>query len=320
MSSLKDKKIIVGITGGIAAYKICELIRTLVKDGAEVCAVMTPSAKEFITETTIRTLTKNRVYIEQFNVKDWEPEHINLADSADLLIIAPASANTIGKIANGICDNLLTSVVTAFKKPIIIAPAMNCNMWENNFVQKNLTKLESAGYHFVMPQSGELACGYNGVGRLADIDKIIDKTRQILSINKFLSNKKIIITAGGTKEPLDPVRYVGNLSSGKMGTAIADAAYELGAEVLLISTFKADKPYKNISTPSAREMFEVVKENFPEYGSLIMVAAVADYRPKEIQSSKIKKENSDIMMLELVKNPDILLEISKIKRENQLLV
>jgi len=170
--TLSGKKILIGITGGIAAYKTCELIRKLIKLNAEVKAVITPAAKEFVTETTLRTLTRNPVYCEQFDVPDWKPEHISLADSADLFLITPASANTIGKIANGICDNLLTSLISAFKKQVIIAPAMNCNMWENSFIQKNVASLEEAGFHIIQPEAGEQACGYAGQGRLASLDTI----------------------------------------------------------------------------------------------------------------------------------------------------
>ncbi|HBH18420.1 MAG TPA: bifunctional phosphopantothenoylcysteine decarboxylase/phosphopantothenate--cysteine ligase CoaBC, partial [Cyanobacteria bacterium UBA9579] len=237
---LANKKILVGITGGIAAYKTCELIRMLVKSGAEVKAVITPAAREFVTETTLRTLTKNQVYCEQFQVENWQPEHISLADSSDLFIIAPASANTIGKIANGICDNLLTSLIVAFRKPVILAPAMNCNMWENQFLQKNVVALESAGFYIVPPEKGDLACGYQGIGRMADIQQIFSKAVEVLEQGEFLAGKKIVVTAGGTKENIDPVRYVGNYSSGKMGIAIADAAHQFGAEVRLVSTIKVE--------------------------------------------------------------------------------
>ncbi|MDD3012893.1 MAG: bifunctional phosphopantothenoylcysteine decarboxylase/phosphopantothenate--cysteine ligase CoaBC [Candidatus Gastranaerophilales bacterium] len=317
---LSGKKILVGITGGIAAYKTCELIRLLIKAGAEVKAVMTPSAKEFVTETTIRTLTRNQVYIEQFPVRNWQPEHISLADSSDLFIIAPASANTIGKIANGICDNLLTSLVTAFKKPVILAPAMNCNMWESHFVQKNVAALKKAGFCIVPPESGELACGYEGTGRMASVDKIFNFVEEALHLEPNLKGKKIIITAGGTKEPIDPVRFIGNRSSGKMGIALADAAFESGAEVSLITTVDINKAYKVTKVDTALEMLEATKKGFVESDILIMVAAVADYRPKTVAEQKIKKENSDSLTLELVKNPDILMEISKIKKPEQTVV
>lgn len=317
---LRNKKILVGITGGIAAYKACELIRLLIKAGAEVKAVLTPNAKNFVTETTLRTLTRNPVYIEQFSDFEWKPEHINLADEADLFIIVPASANTIGKIANGICDNLLTSLITAFKKPKLIAPAMNCNMWNNNFVRENITRLEKTGYIIIQPEEGELACGYEGSGRLADIDKIFNESCKVLEQEQFLSGKKVLITAGGTKEPIDPVRYIGNRSSGKMGVALADMAWTYGADVCLVSTFKTQKPYSVILVETAEEMLDVLKKNFPEYDMLIMAAAVADYRVKEFFDKKIKKTEKEELTLELIKNPDILNEMTKIKRPNQMLV
>jgi phosphopantothenoylcysteine decarboxylase/phosphopantothenate--cysteine ligase len=318
--SFANKKILVGITGGIAAYKTCELIRLLIKAGAEVKAVITPSAKEFVTETTLRTLTRNQVYIEQFQVENWKPEHISLADSSDLFIIAPASANTIGKIANGICDNLLTSLIMAFKKPVIMAPAMNSNMWSNEFLQENLNKLKKSGFNIIPPESGELACGYEGIGRMAQIEKIFDYAESILNDQKPLKGKKLLITAGGTKEPIDPVRYIGNKSSGKMGISIADAAFEMGADVTLVSTVKTDKPYTVLNVNTALEMLEATKREFIPSDILIMTAAVADYRPSNIAEHKIKKENKDSINLELIKNPDILKEISKIKSQNQIVV
>jgi len=318
--SLSGKKIVVGITGGIAAYKTLDLIRKLIKLNAEVVAVLTPAAKEFVTETTLRTLTRNQVYSEQFKIDDWKPEHINLADSADLMIICPATANTIGKMANGIGDNLLTSLVMAFKKDLILAPAMNCNMWQNVFLQENISKLEKTGVVFVEPASGQLACGYEGEGRLADTEKILNKVCETLLPKRFLENKKILVTAGGTKEPIDPVRYIGNKSSGKMGIAIADAASDYGAEVVLISTTPTQKKYKVILVETAEEMLKQVIENISGYDSLIMAAAVADFRVAELAQQKIKKGNSEKITLELVKNPDILKEISVLKTKNQKIV
>ncbi|MDD3149303.1 MAG: bifunctional phosphopantothenoylcysteine decarboxylase/phosphopantothenate--cysteine ligase CoaBC, partial [Candidatus Gastranaerophilales bacterium] len=209
---LSGKNILIGITGGIAAYKICELVRMFIKSNANVKVVITEHAKEFVTVTTLQTLSKKPVYSEQFSIEDWKPEHVNLADSSDLFIIAPASANTIGKIANGICDNLLTSLVCAYKKPLILAPAMNCNMWENNFVQKNVDSLKNNGAIIIEPENGELACGYEGTGRMASIDKIFEVATAVLEEKKTLKGKKILITAGGTKEEIDPVRYIGNYS------------------------------------------------------------------------------------------------------------
>lgn len=317
---LKDKKILIGITGGIASYKIYELIRLFIKAGADVKTVLTSSALEFVNKTTLRTLTKNEVYCEQFDVAEWKPEHINLADSSDLFLIAPATANTISKIANGICDNLLTSLACAFSKRIVFAPAMNCNMWQNKFVQENINKLEQNNYYIIPPETGFLACGYEGQGRMANIEKIYETVSSFLLNNQPLKNKKVLVTAGGTKEAIDPVRYIGNHSSGKMGIAIADKAHELGAEVTLISTVKTNKNYKVIEVLTALEMLEHTQNEFVNSDILIMAAAVADYRPVITAENKIKKTQSDNLVVELIKNPDILKEIATIKKENQTVI
>ena len=310
---LENKTILVGITGGIAAYKICTLIRMYKKAGANVRVVLTPSALNFVTKLTLQTLSDNEVYVENFEVEEYKPGHISLCDEADIFVIAPATANTISKIANGICDNLLLSTACAFKKPFLLAPAMNTGMWENDFVQENISKLRTRGYHILNPDSGYLACGTNGTGRMVEVEDIYDKTVEILAQKQSLKNKKILITAGGTKEKIDPVRYITNCSSGKMGIALADCAYEMGAEVTLISTFKLNKPYQNIVTESAQEMEKAVKSNLQYQDCVIMAAAVADYRIKEYSEQKIKKGSDDNIILELTKNPDILKEISVIE-------
>lgn len=317
---LSGKTVIVGITGAIAAYKTIELIRLLKKNGAIVKVIVTENALEFVTITTLQTISQNKVYVNQYEVDEYCPEHISLADEADLCLIAPISANTIGKIANGMCDNLLTSVVCAFRKPIILAPCMNTGMWNNEFVQNNIQKLKEKGIAIVEPEEGFLACGYNGKGRLADINIIFDKVKEVLAEDLCLKGKKIIITAGGTKENIDPVRYIGNYSSGKMGLALADSAYKMGAEVTLISTFEADKAYEVVKVDSANEMLEKVKENFKYSDSLIMVAAVSDYRVKNLSEQKIKKDETENLTIELVKNPDILKEMTKSKLPNQVVV
>lgn len=320
MMNLKGKKILIGITGGIASYKVCELIRMFVKAGADVKTVLTPSALNFVTKTTLSTLTKNDVYIDQFDAEDWKPEHINLADSSDLFLIVPATANTISKIANGICDNLLTSLACAYSKKIIIAPAMNCNMWENKFIRENIKKLSASGMEIIQPEKGFLACGYEGNGRMAKTDLIYSSVIKAMNQKKLLEGKRIVITAGGTKEAVDPVRYIGNHSSGKMGIAIADKAHESGAEVVLISTVNVEKPYKVINVASALEMLEETQKTFKVSDVLIMAAAVADYRPFNSAEHKIKKENNDILTIELIKNPDILKEIAFIKKDNQTVI
>lgn len=310
---LTGKNILIGITGGIAAYKICELIRMYKKANANVRVVLTPNALNFVTKLTLQTLSNNEVYVENFEIDEYKPEHIALTE-ADIFVIAPASANTISKLANGICDNLLLSTACAFNRPILIVPAMNTNMWNNPFIQENLSKLSNNGYHILEPASGFLACGTNGTGRMREVEDIFAQTVEILG--QKLKGKKILITAGGTKEKIDPVRYISNSSSGKMGLALADIAYAMGAQVTLISTFKADKDYRTILAETALEMEKAVKENLADQDCVIMTAAVADYRVKNPAEQKIKKESADNLTLELVKNPDILKEISKMERKS----
>ena len=309
---LKGFNILIGITGGIAAYKVCNLIRLYKKSGADVRVVATENALQFVTKLTLQTLSNNEVYTNNFEIKNYKPEHISLCDEADIFVIAPASANTISKIANGICDNLLTTTACAFKKPILFAPAMNTNMWENVFIQENISKLKNNGYEFIEPESGYLVCGTEGKGRMAEPEQIFEKTVEILDSknNKILKNKKILITAGGTKEKIDPVRYITNCSSGKMGLALADSAHNMGADVTLVSTFKVDRQYKNIIAETAREMEKVVKSELENQDCVIMAAAVSDFRIAEYSEQKIKKTSEDKITLELVKNPDILKEIS----------
>lgn len=306
---LSGKTILVGITGGIAAYKICELIRMYKRANANVLVVCTPNALNFVTKLTLQNLSQNVVAVEEFEINDFKPEHISYADCADIMVIAPATANTISKIASGVCDNLLTSIACAFTKPVIIAPAMNCNMWENSIVQDNLHKLH---YEILEPESGYLACGYEGKGRLCSLDKIFNKTVELLN-NKPLNNKKIVITSGGTIEDIDPVRYISNYSSGKMGLALADTAKNLGADVTLITTKDVSKKYNVIKVKSALDMKSAVEREFENADCVIMAAAVADYRVKEIAPQKMKKTSDDEILLTLVKNPDILKEMSSRK-------
>lgn len=318
----KNKNILIGITGGIAAYKIIELIRLYKKNNANIKVIMTENATNFVTPLTVRTLSNNPVYIKQFETDNLFPEHISLGNWADIFVIAPASANTISKIVNGICDNLLTSIVCAFSKPIIIAPAMNCEMWNNPIIKENIKKLEKLNYNILYPEAGFLACGTSGVGRLCPIEQICEKTYEKLKYkNKKLSNKKIIITAGGTRENIDPVRFLGNYSSGKMGVALADAAYDSGAEVVLINTFNHKSNYKTITVSSAIEMQAALAKEKQNADCIIMAAAVADFRAKKIQKHKIKKESTDDnFTIELTRNPDILTELCKTKSNNQIIV
>ncbi len=315
------KNILIGISSSIAAYKVCELIRMYKKSNFEVKVVMTPEAKNFVTPLTLQTLSCNNVYCEQFNPKS-TTEHISLCEWADVFLIAPLSANTLSKIALGICDNLLTSVFCAYlgyKKPIILAPAMNTGMWENPFVQENLEKLKDFGCEVLEPESGFLACGSSDKGRLCSLDKIFEAVDK----NNHLKGKKIVITAGGTKEPIDPVRYISNSSSGKMGTALADLAFEQGACVTLISTFETKKPYKVILATDAQTMLDKTRDEFIKNKAniLIMAAAVSDYKVKNYSENKITKEQAgQSFTLQLIQNPDILKTVCKEKNENQTVI
>lgn len=315
-NELLGKKILIGITGGIAAYKICELIRMYKRAGADVTVVTTKNALQFVTKLTLQNLSQNNVYTEEFEISDYKPEHISLADNADIFVIAPATANTIGKLANGICDNLLTSIACAFKKKILIAPAMNCNMWENKIVQDNLQKISTLNYKIIEPENGFLACGYQGNGRLCSLEKIYEQTVEELKKKLTLNGKKILITAGGTIENIDPVRYISNYSSGKMGFALAKIATDLGAEVTLISTVAHPNAIK---VKSALEMQQEVIKHLSNNDAIFMVAAVADFRVKETAEQKIKKnDDSDEITLTLIKNPDILKKICELKKEQNL--
>ena len=310
---IQNKNILIGITGGIAAYKICALIRDFKKSGAEVKVVCTPNALNFVTKLTLQNLTQNNVFIEEFDIKDWKPEHISLSDWADIMLIAPATANTISKISQGIADNLLTSIACAFSKKMIIAPAMNCNMWQNEGVKENIKKLETRGAEILEPETGFLACGYTGKGRLCSLEKIYNAVDEALNYSDKLKDQKVVVTAGGTIEDIDPVRYISNYSSGKMGLSIAKAAYDMGAQVVLITTKDFECPFKTVKVKSAIEMQNAIYEEFGNTNYLIMSAAVADYRVKNYSDQKLKKGNEETITLELVKNPDILAELCKNK-------
>lgn len=308
--------VLIGITGGIAAYKICELVRDFKKIGANVKVVMSPNALEFVGAKTFETLSGNEVYFDQFKAIT-STKHISLADWADLFVVAPLTANTLSKFANGICDNLLTSIFCASlgkKIPTILAPAMNEGMWRNTFVQENIAHLRTANCEIIEPENGYLACGVDGIGRLAGVDVIFEKCMEKLSENRPLLGKKILITAGGTREHIDPVRFISNCSSGKMGLALADVAHNLGADVELIATFDVSRDYKVTQVESASDMHLAVEKSFPDCNCLIMAAAVADYRAAEVCPSKIQK--SEKLTLELVKNTDIL-KMCGAKKTNQ---
>ena len=325
------KNILVGVTGGIAAYKSAGIVSLLKKKGYNVKVVMTENATKIIGPLTLETLSRNRIYVETWDSNPhYEVEHISLADWADIVLIAPATYNIIGKVANGIADDMLTTILAAVsvRKPVFFALAMNVNMYENPILKENIDKLKSFGYRFIDAEEGLLACNYSAKGRMSEPEDIVDEIERYSIFSKFenfdtaLKGKKILITSGRTKENIDPVRYLSNNSSGKMGYSLAQAAADLGAEVTLISgptDLKVPNGLKNfISVESALEMYEKVDEYFKNTDIFIACAAVADYRPKKYKKEKIKKSDSDFV-IELVRNPDILLEMSK-KKEKQLLV
>lgn len=310
------KKILVGITGGIAAYKMPDFIRQMIKQGAEVRVVMTEAAEKFVTRLTMETITGHECMVDMFPDKGfYATHHIDWADWADAVLIAPATANTIAKLAVGMADNLLTTIVLASTAPKVIAPAMNVHMWENPLVQENLRKLEHSGYIICPPESGFLACGYTGSGRLAPYHHIQQFLLYALQKKKNLKGKKVLITLGPTREFLDPVRFLSNYSSGKMGLALALEAFARGAEVTVIAgPVQLDIPVKMEWIPviSAAEMAEQVLARFPNSDIFISAAAVADYKPVSTSGDKIKKEKKK-MELSLENTIDILQECGKVK-------
>lgn len=325
------KNILVGVTGGIAAYKSAGIVSLLKKKGYNVKVVMTENATKIIGPLTLETLSRNRIYVDMWDSNPhYEVEHISLADWADVVLIAPATYNIIGKVANGIADDMLTTVISAVsvRKPVFFALAMNVNMYENPILKENIDKLKSFGYRFIDAEEGLLACNYSAKGRMSEPEDIVNEIERYSIFSKIknfdtaLKGKKILITSGRTKENIDPVRYLSNNSSGKMGYSLAQAAVDLGAEVTLISgptDLKVPNGLENfISVESALEMYEKVDEYFKNTDIFIACAAVADYRPKEYKKEKIKKSDVDLV-IELIRNPDILLEMSK-KKEKQLLV
>jgi phosphopantothenoylcysteine decarboxylase/phosphopantothenate--cysteine ligase len=318
---LAGKTIVVGITGGIAAYKAAELVRLLVKDGAFVRVIMTKNAQEFITPLTLQTLSGNPVATETFNLtQESEIGHIRLADTADLILIAPASADVIGKLAHGIADDLLTTVLLATMASVLVAPAMNIHMYAHPAVQENIRILGKRGYRFVEPGEGFLACGYEGKGRLADPEDIVEEVRATLT-KKDLSNERIIVTAGPNAEPIDPVRFITNRSTGKMGFAMARVAWRRGADVTLVSGPTSLTPPRGVRFCPVRTALEMQQAILSSYGDATMVisaAAIADYRPAHVASQKIKKREGNFS-IELTRNPDILAGLSP-QKGNRLLI
>jgi len=313
---LKGKVVVLGISGGIAAYKGAELARLLVKAEAEVHVVMTAHAQEFITPLTFQSLTGQPVHTDLFNLyQEKEIGHISLADRADLVVIAPATANLVGKLAAGLADDLLSTTLMATRAPVLLAPAMNVNMWENPLFQRNQQLLREAGYHFLDPVSGLLACGWEGMGKLAEPEDIFFACRALLTVQD-LRGETVLVTAGPTREELDPVRYLSNYSSGKMGYAIARAAILRGARVVLVSGPSAQQPpagAEHVAVTSAAEMYDQVLERAGEATVIIKAAAVADYRPATRAAEKLKKRG-ETLTLQLEKTPDILAELGRRKR------
>ncbi len=318
---MQGKKILIGITGSIAAYKIPELVRLLIKAGAEVKVVMTPATANFVSPLVLSTLSRNKVLIEMFEENTWS-NHVMLGRWADLFVIAPLSCNTLAKMAHGICDNFLLAVYLSATCKVMVAPAMDEDMWHHFTTQKNLRTLNEHGVYVLNAEHGELASGLTGQGRMAEPETIFANMQSLLR-NKNLLGKKVLITSGPTYEALDPVRFIGNYSSGKMGAALVEALYMQGAEVVFISGPGGVKPsQKDIqitNVTSAEEMYEAVHKNFPGTDIAILAAAVADYRPAIKETEKIKKTDSTFT-LELHKTKDILASLGQIKSAHQLLV
>ena len=325
------KNILVGVTGGIAAFKSASIVSLLKKKGYNVKVVMTENATNIIGPLTLETLSKNRVYVDMWDkTPHYEVEHISLADWADIVLIAPATYNIIGKVANGVADDMLSTILSAvsLRKPVFFALAMNVNMYENPILNENIDKLKTYGYKFIDTNEGLLACNYEAKGRMKEPQEIVDIIERYNLASKIdnfrdaLKGKKLLITSGRTREDIDPIRYLSNKSSGKMGYSLAQAAVDLGAEVTLVSgptnLSVPDGLKEFISVDSAIHMYEKVDEKFKDTDIFIACAAVADYRPKEYQDKKIKKSDLNLT-IELVRNPDILFEMGK-KKENQLLV
>lgn len=319
---LEGKNIVLGVSGGIAAYKACELVSRLKKLNAEVHVIMTASASKFVSPLTFQSLSLNQVVVDMFeSPKYWEIEHISLAKLADVLVIAPATANVIGKLASGIADDMLSTTVMAASSPVIIAPAMNTNMYENPAVQENIQRLKKRGYIFVEPGEGRLACGDVGKGKLAEPAVIQEAILEALNPKQDLAGKTVLVTAGPTREAIDPVRFISNNSTGKMGYAIAERAAKRGAKVQLVSgpvNLETPLGVERYNVVSAEEMLGKVMELYPRCDIIIKAAAVADYAPETVFSQKVKKAE-EVLTLKLKKNPDILYELGKLKGDRVLI-
>ena len=322
--NLTGRNIVLGITGGIAAYKSAEIVSRLRHSGANVHVIMTRNATEFVAPLTFRTLSANPVAINTFEAPEyWNVEHVALAKWADLFVIAPATANILAKMAHGIADDMLSTTVLATKAPVLAAPAMNTGMWTAESTQANVAVLKSRGILFCGPESGMLACGDEGAGRMSEPEDIVRQIDEILSARKDLAGKKVLVTAGATRERLDPVRFLTNDSSGKMGFAIAEAARDRGAEVTLIkgnTTVPVPDGIHIEEIESAQDLLRVMKKAVPGQDIVIQAAAVADYRPVQVSKTKIKKKAGESITLQLTENPDIAKAVGGIKKNHQTFV
>ncbi|NGU40534.1 bifunctional phosphopantothenoylcysteine decarboxylase/phosphopantothenate--cysteine ligase CoaBC [Clostridium perfringens] len=320
---MKDKKcVVVGVSGGVAVYKALDVISKLRKKDVEVHVIMTKSATEFVTPLSFQSLSQNMVITDMFaEPKAWEIQHISLAKKADLMLIVPATANIIGKVANGIADDMLSTTIMATKAPVVFCPAMNTNMYENPIVQRNISLLKELGYEFIEPASGRLACGDEGKGKLQDTEIIAEETLRRLHSTKDLLGKKVVVTAGPTMVPIDPVRVLTNRSSGKMGYSIAEEARDRGAEVVLISgptSLRKPNGIKVIDIKTNEDMFNAIKNEFKDADIVIKSAAVADYKAKNYSNEKIKKTGDDLNLI-FERDRDILKTLGDMKK-NQILV
>ena len=323
-SEMKKPCVVLGVTGGIAVYKACELLRLLQKRGIDVFVVMTRNACRFVAPLTFETLSGHPVAVDTFDrPQTWEVEHIALAKRADLFLIAPATANIMGKMACGIADDMLSTTVMATRAPVLVAPAMNTGMWENAAVQQNVETLRARGVEIVAPVSGHLACGDSGAGKLEDVEVIAERACELLFAKKDMEGLRVMVTAGPSREALDPVRYISNRSSGKMGYAIAQAAQKRGAEVTLLSgpvAIEAPQGVKLVPFTTTQELLDRASELAREQDLLIQAAAPADYRAKEVAPQKIKKQGGEPMTFTLVENPDVAATLGKAKRSGQVFV
>lgn len=321
---MKKPCVVLGVTGGIAVYKACELLRLLQKRGIDVFVVMTQNACRFVAPLTFETLSGHPVAVDTFDrPQTWEVEHIALAKRADLFLIAPATANIMGKMACGIADDMLSTTVMATRAPVLVAPAMNTGMWENAAVQQNIKTLRARGVEIVAPVSGHLACGDSGAGKLEDVEVIAERACELLFAKKDMEGLRVMVTAGPSREALDPVRYISNRSSGKMGYAIAQAAQKRGAEVTLLSgpvAIEAPLGVKLVPFTTTQELLDRASELAREQDLLIQAAAPADYRAKEVAPQKIKKQGGEPMTFTLVENPDVAATLGKAKRSGQVFV